>query len=359
MKRAIFVTLMWGISAVCFAQTATLDMSLNGARTYIEAQLPAGSKVLIADTAAPTKELGAYIAEELSSRLFNGRRLTVVERSPSVMQTLTAESAYQLSGEVDDNSIQDIGRKTGAEVVITGSIRGMGDQYRLSLKMTSVRSSELLGQWNASVQTDTVLSALLVSAKPSIEKPLWIYEPLSAKSKYETGGSVQGVSVWYYDVGISNKTTTEQQSRTRARQNVQQVIAENIASDMKARIDVTSLSVFESSGIEEAENRIEMALTNSIKTRVPAYEALEWYVENGNTGGKDWYIVYVLVRFPRKDIIAMVDQLQPAQMADAVIRAANIPSREVTATAKSELIRELETVRVRMIETIRDGYTGR
>jgi hypothetical protein len=160
-------------------------------------------------------------------------------------------------------------------------------------------------------------------------------------------------------VGISNKTTTEQQSRTRARQNVQQVIAENIASDMKARIDVTSLSMFESSGIEDAEIRIESALTNSIKTRVPSYEALEWYVEKGNTGGKDWYMVYVLVRFPRKDIIAMVEKLQPTQMADAIIKAAGIPAQSVTAAAKSELVSELEEVRGYALEMIQGGVGGR
>ena len=35
MKKIAFFYLLWGISALCFAQSATLDISLNGAKTYI------------------------------------------------------------------------------------------------------------------------------------------------------------------------------------------------------------------------------------------------------------------------------------------------------------------------------------
>jgi TolB-like protein len=329
-----------------------LDIALHGAKTYIETRLPSGSRVVIANTAAPTNELGAYVADELSGKLLNGRRLTVVERSAAVMQTLTAETTYQLSGEVSDATIQSIGQKTGAEAVITGSVQGAGDVYRLNLKITSVRTSELLGYWNATIQADTILNSLIARTSPAKVKPSWIDEPLSARTKYE--GSTGGVSSWYYDVGISNKGASEQLARTRARQNVQQVIAENIASDIKARIDITSLSVFASSGIEDVETRIEAALTNSIRTRVPSYEALEWYIENGNTGGSDWYMAYVLVRFPRTDIISMVEKIEPPSIAATVIRQLNIT---VSNSENTELIRELESARTMALEMIRNSVS--
>jgi len=238
MKKIIFLTLILGTAALCFGQTATLDIALSGAKTYIEAQLPQGAKVLIIDPAAPGRELGSYAAQELSTRLVNSRRVTVVERGADVMQSLSTESGYQLSGEVSDDSIQSIGHKTGAEALITGVIRGSGDSYRLNLKITSVKTAELLGQYGASFQGDTVLTALLANSRPAIVKPQWISEPLTARAKYETG--IGGVSQWYYDRGISNKTASEQLANTRARQNIQQVIAENIASDIRARIDITS-----------------------------------------------------------------------------------------------------------------------
>ena len=345
-------TLFWGTTVFCFAQTATLDVALSGAKTYIETQLPQGSRVLIADLAAPGRELGSFAAQELSTRLVNGRRLTVVDRSADVMQNLNAETGYQLSGEVNDASIQSIGQRTGAEVLITGIIRGSGDSYRINLRITSVRTAEILGQYSASFQTDTVLNALLANTRVPREKPQWIYEPLTAREKHETDGSIAGISVWYYDVGISNKTTSEQTSRTRARQNIQQVIAANIASDISARIDITSHSIFDSSGIEETENRIKMAITNSIRTRVPSYETLEWYIETGNTDGRDWHLAYVLVRFPRRDIIAMVERVEPIVIVNNIVRQMNITAND---SEKSELIRDLTAARNRALEIIRDG----
>jgi len=357
MKRTLYFFFFCGAAALCFGQTATLDIALSGAKTYIETQLPQGAKVLIIDPAAPGRELGSYAAQELSTRLVNSKRVTVVERGADVMQSLSAESGYQLSGEVSDDSIQSIGHKTGAEALITGVIRGSGDSYRLNLKITSVKTAELLGQYGESFQVDTVLNALLANSRPAKVKPQWIYEPLSARGKYETGGGLaDGVSQWYYDVGISNKAASEQLARTRARQNTQQVIAENISSDIKARIDITSFSMFQSSGIEETENRIEAALTNSIRTRVPRYETLEWYIEEGNLDGKQYYIAYVLVRFPRQDIITMVEKIEPQNIVNTVVSQMKIPA---TDNQKNELVHEMRTLQAEYVELLRDGVGDR
>jgi TolB-like protein len=173
MKLYLCFLLLLGCGEFSFSQAAgTLDMALTNAKFYVESQLPRGFKVLIGDWSAPSKEQGTYLAEGLSSRLVNSKKLTVVERSPEVIHALTAESLYQLSGEVSDDSMQAIGYKTGAEVVITGSIQGSGDQYRLSLKLTAL-------------QGDTVLEALLARSRPTQVKPAWIYQPLSARALYE------------------------------------------------------------------------------------------------------------------------------------------------------------------------------
>jgi TolB-like protein len=360
MKQNLPVLLLCITVAPCFAQigaaaggqaTKTLDIALVNVRSYTENQLPPKTRVLIAGFTAPVKEAGSYTGDTLSTLLVNGRHLVVVERSPEVMQALNAESGYQLSGEVSDDSIQSIGQKTGAEVIITGSLSGSGDQYRIGVKLTNVRSGEIAGQWNAAIQTDPVLNALLTSTRPPAEKPRWITDPPSAKEKYENIGNT--ASEWYYDLGISNKTASEQLARTRARQNIQQVTAENVASEMKARIDVTSLSFFQSSSVEETEFRVETAITNSIKTRVPRYETLEWYIETGKTDGKDWYLAYVLVRFSRKDIAAMVEKMEPEKIADALLR--QIPA--AAPGAKDEFVREMAEAQNYVLEGIQDALT--
>ncbi|MCL1812216.1 MAG: penicillin-binding protein activator LpoB [Treponema sp.] len=336
MKKPFILTIILGIASFCFAQTSTLDIAISGAKTYIETQLPEKCRVLIADLGAPAGELGVYAAQELSVRLVNAKHLTVVDRSADVMQSLSAETGYQLSGEVSDDSIQSIGRKTGAEAIITGAITGSADRYRLHLKITSVKTAELLGQYSAFFQTDAAFNALLASNSPPAGKPRWVYEPLTAKAKYEPGG--KGVSSWYYDAGISNKTASEQLARTRARQNIQQAVAENIASDINSRIDITSNSLFRTSTIEDAETLIQSVITNSVRTRVPSYELLEWYFETGAIDGKEWHMAYVLVRFVRKDIIAMVEKIEPDKMADAIIKASG---GKATEDDKTLLIQQL------------------
>jgi len=356
MKKVFFLILIVGIGAVCFAQTATLDMSLSTAKTYIEIQLPSKGKVLVADIAAPTKELGAYIAEEISAQLVNSKRLVVVERSAAVMQTLNAESTYQLSGEVSDSSIQSIGQKTGAEYIITGSITATGDQYRLRIKITSVKTSEVEGQWSVSVQSDTVLNSLLAQKKPVVETPQWVNMPLSVRSKYEQGA--QGVPVYYYDRGISNKATTRQTAETRARQNIQQMIAANIASQIAARIDITEFSENASSDAEDVLRRVETAITQSIRTKVPSYETLEYYVETGKENNKDWYIAYVLVRFARRDIVSMIERLETEKMVDNILKEMNIREAAAREQARKELLGELNQILETTSKDISDGVTG-
>jgi hypothetical protein len=269
------------------------------------------------------------------------------------MQSLRAESDYQLSGDVSDDSIQGIGQQSGAQYIITGIVSGSADRYRFNMKITSVRTAELAGQYSVFFQPDPVLNALLASSRPVKTEPEWISRPLTARATYETGGSLSGVSQWYYGVGISNRTASRQTARTRARQNISQAVAEIIASDIRARTDITSLSMFQSSGIEDTETRVETVLTNSIRTRVPPFEELEWYDVTGTLDGRNYHMAYVLVRFPRRDIIPMVERVDPERIADTIITQMNLTA---SAGDKSELVRELNEARDIALEMIRDGF---
>ena len=141
----------------------------------------------------------------------------------------------------------------------------------------------------------------------------------AGRAQYENAG-VAGVSSWYYDVGVSARTTTEQRSRQRASQNVQANIAATIASDFKARLDITEYSFFKDCDIEDTERLIGTAISSSIRTRIPRYEPLEWYVESVVNGeGREWYTAYVMVRFPRKDILDGVEKIEPSAVVNALI----------------------------------------
>jgi hypothetical protein len=173
-----------------------------------------------------------------------------------------------------------------------------------------------------------------------------------------------GVSPWYYDVGMSTKITTEQRARQRAAQNVQANIAATIASDFKARLDLTEYSPFRDCGIEDTERLIETAVTNSIKTRIPGYEPLEWHIETGlSVEGREWYTAYILVRFLRKNILEVVENIEPSTLASSII--SNAIKQKIIAEDTEGHTENLEEMfagvlaaREYAIESIEEGLTG-
>jgi len=107
----------------------SFDEALENAIKRIENDLPERSDVAILDFKSANPNLSSYIIEELYDKLINGRKLSIMERSR--IDTIKIEVGYQLSGEVDDNQIINIGKQLGANYVVTGEITYSGEAYRL------------------------------------------------------------------------------------------------------------------------------------------------------------------------------------------------------------------------------------
>ncbi|GHU25935.1 hypothetical protein FACS1894164_16270 [Spirochaetia bacterium] len=367
--RKISMIVMLSIAAVvCFAQTnETLELAITNTTSYISSRLPNGARVLLFKLSAPTEALSSYVSEQLSSRLVNNGRFTVIERNPAILTDLRAETAYQMSGEVSDETAQRIGKQLGAQIVISGSISQVGTTYQLSIKIISIETVTILGQRLCLLQKEPFLEGLLVTPRLVIQpgvRPDWVSRPLEyGRAKYENLGTI-GAATWYYDYGLSNMAASEQTANTRARQNIQANIAANIASEFKARLDVTESSLFRDSEYEDIQRLIETAITNSIKTRIPRYETLEIYTEPGRASdGKPWYISYILVRFPRQEIINVVEKIEPEQVLNEVIKEgtkAGIvdPVAAIDQEVWSYWIQELIEVRSYALEGFRGALTG-
>ncbi|GHV43411.1 hypothetical protein AGMMS49546_24930 [Spirochaetia bacterium] len=195
-------------------------------------------------------------------------------------------------------------------------------------------------------------------------RPVWIDQPLKyAQATFETTARTTATPEWYYAVGMSNRTTTEQRARTRAQQNVQMDAAANVASDFKARIDITEYSTFKDANIEDCERLIETAITNSIKTRIPRFEILEWYPERGTENGKDWYREYVLVRFSRSDMITVINKIDPEKVVDTLVSEAQrnkvIPANaQLSAQDKAAMVEVFIEIREYASEGVEKGLSG-
>jgi TolB-like protein len=361
MKRILTLILLCAAGLGFAQETENLDTSLARAGDYIASRLSAGTRLMVLPFVAPTRELGDYLTDELSGRLVNGGTFTVVERSPEVLKSLDTEVFYQNMGEVSDETAQAIGKKSGAEVVISGTLSRAGDLYRISVKILNVEKAEILGQRGSLLRMDSILAGLLEapqtpaasSGENPSGRPGWIASPLEyGRAAYEKERT--GMSPWYYAVGVSTKTSNEQRARTRARENVQSDVAAVIASDFRARIDITENSLFTDMDIENAARTVETAITNSIRTRIPPFEPLAWHIESGKeVNGQVWYMAYFLVRFSRGDIVGIVEKIDPLRVTENLIRQAKLPSAD--AEAKEELVRELAEAREYVVERMKSG----
>jgi hypothetical protein len=358
------VLVLWCAAISAFAQQRlALDAALSSAASYLGGALPRNTRVLALKVGAPTEALSEYASDIFTARLAATGAFTLVERDGAVLRGIEAESAYQLSGNVDDDSAAAIGHQSGAEALVTGVIARLGTEYRLTVRAASVGKAEVLAVYTTLLESNEQFKNM-VSAPGGISasRPRWIVQPLEGgRSKYENA-SVTGVSRWYYDVGMSTKTTTEQRARQRATQNVQANIAATIASDFKARLDITEYSMFKNCGIEDAERLIETAITNSIRTRIPRYEPLEWHIETGLTPeGREWYTAYVLVRFPRKDILDVVEKIEPSAVVSALIENAvrqKLIERSAEGDGRDEMLAGVLEARDYAKESIEEGLTG-
>lgn len=123
-------------------QHSLRDAAISNCFKTVSSALAEGSKIAIINISSNDRSESEYIIEELSVLFVNSRKFTVVDRR--MLDAIRQERNFQLSGEVDDNSIVSIGHFLGANVVLTGSISGEGEMKRLRLRALDVRTAQVL-----------------------------------------------------------------------------------------------------------------------------------------------------------------------------------------------------------------------
>ncbi|MDR1239917.1 MAG: CsgG/HfaB family protein [Treponema sp.] len=160
MKKKVIVCAFFWISVFLgFAQEmVTLDDALADIGQYFTGRLPARSKVVVLNIRSNSGRLSEYVIEELTVKLVNTGRLTVVDRQN--LDMIREEMDFQMSGEVSDESAQSIGRKLGAQTIVSGSIDDLDNVLRLRVRAISVETAQILGIQTANVGIDRVLATL-------------------------------------------------------------------------------------------------------------------------------------------------------------------------------------------------------
>jgi TolB-like protein len=137
----------------------SLDRAIQNAGQEITDTLASNTKVVMLNFSSPSDQFSDYVIEELSLALVKSKKLVIVDRKN--LDLIREEMNFQMSGEVDDESAQEIGKLLGAESIISGSLLNMGDFYRFRVKTINVSSAAIEVSFSISVENDNQTQFLL------------------------------------------------------------------------------------------------------------------------------------------------------------------------------------------------------
>lgn len=136
-----------------------IGTALDQAAEQFSSTMQTGTTIAIVGIASDTEDMSEYMLDELTLSFVRQRRLTVANRAN--LDAIKKEMNFQLSGEVSDSSIQQIGAMAGAETVIHGSLEQVGDMFFLMVQALDVTTATVEDMYRSTVTLDEFTAPLL------------------------------------------------------------------------------------------------------------------------------------------------------------------------------------------------------
>ncbi|MDR0374445.1 MAG: hypothetical protein LBH85_01800 [Treponema sp.] len=162
----VFIMLSVFVTSHMFAGGGVqkLRPAVKKAASYLKKKLPNdGSKLAI--FSLHSNMLENFFVDELTDGLSNITSFNIVDRTQ--LAAIAKEMGFQLSGEVSDTEQVQIGKKAGAQRVISVSVQNMGQQqYRFRVRAIDVETARLYGAESFTVSDPVIDSMLSVDSNP-------------------------------------------------------------------------------------------------------------------------------------------------------------------------------------------------
>jgi len=126
-----------------------LDIEIRATSDYLNGRLAKGIKIVFLNFQSNCPAVSEYIIDGLIENTVNDGIFKAVDRQNLTL--IQQEMKFQLSGEVSDESAQEIGKLLGAQTIVSGAITPLGNSYRLRVRAISVQSAEIQGQFNRDI----------------------------------------------------------------------------------------------------------------------------------------------------------------------------------------------------------------
>jgi TolB-like protein len=138
----------------------TLEKAVEKEANYIIKNSPHEAVLAIVSIKSDSDLLSEYIMEKLPDYVINNREnITFVDRSK--LDLIQQEISFQYSGEVSDEAMVSIGKKIGAQVIVTGTIMEAGNIYNFSIKLLDVETARILGSHSVQIIHDNVMQGFM------------------------------------------------------------------------------------------------------------------------------------------------------------------------------------------------------
>jgi len=142
----------------------TLDTQLDNLVNQIISTLSDHDKSKIAiiefsDIEGNITNLGRYVAEELTTKLYRTKQFEIVERQ--LMNKLLQEQNLSLHGYIDIDTEVGIGKVLGADAIVSGSITDLGNSIKINARLISPESGKVFSVASVKIIKDETVIKLL------------------------------------------------------------------------------------------------------------------------------------------------------------------------------------------------------
>ncbi len=169
MKRKLSI-LVFTLFCLSFASALDVENALKQTSKQFSASIKTNSVVAIIGVYSDSTEFSEFMYDELTANFVKARALTIVDRAN--LEAIKKEMSFQLSGEVGDESIQELGAKLGAQTVIKGDLKFYGgSRYRLVIRALNVKTAAVEDIYSEIVEPNKIELSWLTQAPTSSKKP--------------------------------------------------------------------------------------------------------------------------------------------------------------------------------------------
>ena len=192
MKR--FIVFVGILLCAGFVFASDLQNALKETAEQFSASLKAKSVVAIIGIYSQSSELSDFMMDELTLQFVRLKKITIADRAN--LEAIKKEMNFQLSGEVGDESIQQLGAKIGAETVIQGGLKRLGrsSTYILTIRALNVKTAAISDMYRVNLTLSDIEMSMLgenVTFKPS-------------RKSYSSGGTKGKTQMSVTSIGLQN-----------------------------------------------------------------------------------------------------------------------------------------------------------